>query len=168
MAGQLRSKKGSHSHQRVQHSGEEGGAVRLGTISGRAVKVSCTIFALLIWSTVGSTQGQVEKSLFISGVVQTEDGTRLAGVSVRVTHVAGRPTSDVGEFKIPLTSQYQPGSEVLFDVPGWIIKNPIQGREFVPLSPTACVIIVVIPKPNHAREQHAKPKTDPITGRPKH
>jgi hypothetical protein len=81
---------------------------------------------------------------FITGVVETEDGRRLAGVSVRVTNAGDRPTLDSGEFQIPLPSEFGPGAQIEFYIKGWVIKSPYQGREFVPREPTATIHIIVV------------------------
>jgi len=97
-------------------------------------------------------------------VVETEDGRRLAGVAVRVTNVGGRPTSDSGEFTIPLPPQFEPGSEVEFYVAGWIIKNPYQGKEFVPKNTTATIHIIVVRNANRDQGEHAA-DSQPKAGR---
>jgi hypothetical protein len=80
---------------------------------------------------------------YIFGVVETEDGRRLAGVSVRVTNVGDRPTSNSGEFRIPLPPEFDPGTEIEFYIAGWTIKSPYQARDWLPKVPTTPMHIIV-------------------------
>lgn len=99
-----------------------------------------------------TAQGKPAEPPKVAGVLETEDGTRLPKVDVRVTNVGGGPTLDSGEFTIILNGDYEPGSEIEFKVAGWDIKSPFQGRIWLPKSKTATIHIIVtkIPTP----EQH--------------
>ena len=100
------------------------------------------------------------KTRTISGVVETSDGTRLPKVDIRITNVGSRPTSDAGEFTIPLPEQFEPGTEVEFYVAGWVINSPVGGKTWVPKSETATIHIVVIRRDGVLRSRsnnaHAK------------
>jgi hypothetical protein len=80
----------------------------------------------------------------VVGVVETSDGTRLPGVDVRVTNVGGRPTSESGEFTIPLPEQFEPGSEIEFYIAGWKIINLYDGKTWLPKSEAATIHIIVV------------------------
>jgi hypothetical protein len=93
---------------------------------------------------ISFTSAAGPRTRVVTGVVETSDGTRLSGVDVRVTNVGGRPTSDSGEFTIPLPEQFEPGSEIEFYVAGWKIINLYDGKTWVPKSETATIHIIVV------------------------
>lgn len=102
------------------------------------VRTACLCGLLLCRSTDAQLHAR-----HIRGIVETSDGTRLAGVDVRVTGVEGHPTSDTGEFEFELPSQYEPGVEIEFYIAGWKIVNLDEGRTYVPKYDTAVIHIKV-------------------------
>jgi hypothetical protein len=67
--------------------------------------------------------GQHER--FVSGVIETLDGERLAETTVHLTNVGNATTSETGEFALPLPSRLQPGDPMEISLgEEWFVIRP--------------------------------------------